>query len=76
MGPFFFVAMKVRIMPHSPLTLIATAVIGFFLAYLYWIFTQAIERAWTEADDLERQFGTDIIGAFKYKFLGGKRHRG
>ena len=63
-------------MSHSPLTLIAAAVIGFFLAWLWWVFTQALERAWTEADDLEEQFGSDVIGAFKYKFLGGRGRRG
>jgi len=73
MGPLFF---SIGVIMHSPLTLIAAAVIGFFLAWMWWVVTQALERAWTEADDLEQQFGPDVIAAFKYKFLGGRGRRG
>ena len=62
LGPFFY-----------PMTLLNLFIAGFFAWLLYKLVCMAIEAvklAVKQADQLEQQFGPDVLGAAKYMLLG------
>jgi hypothetical protein len=63
-GRFCFLPMN----QYSPLTMLAAAVGGFVAMWLWFIFVEAVKRAIDEAAYMERQFGTNIKAAARWKF--------
>jgi len=52
--------------------LVIIGFLGFIGYHLAVAVFQAVKIQLKRADDLEKQFGTDVIGAAKYTFLGKK----
>jgi hypothetical protein len=65
LGAVFFMLM-------NPLQLFLAAFVGFFLAWAWYVIVEAVKLGIEEANYMERNFGTDVKAAARWKF-GGKR---